>query len=107
MIFCKSDDSMSTCRRELNPSVQFACLLELKPPASAWCAAMFDGALGLAPDWEKPAFCYAVYLDQLMVDAQRRQQALQQQLLAQQAAAHKVRRGATVRNQGPHAGARA
>ena len=54
---------------------------------------MFDAALGLAPDWEKPAFCYAVYLDQLMVDAQRRQQALQQ-ALAQQAAAHKVLPGA-------------
>ena len=47
-------------------------------------AAMFDAALGLAPDWEKPAFCYAVYLDQLMVDARRRQlkaQDAQQQLL--------------------------
>ena len=66
---------------------------------------MFDAALGLAPDWEKPAFCYAVYLDQLMVDAQRRQQALQQ-LLAQQAAAHKVLRSLTS-GQGPAAGSAA
>ncbi len=51
--------------------------------------AMFDAALGLAPDWEKPAFCYAVYLDQLMVDAQRRQLKLQE---AQQQLLQKVRR---------------
>ena len=51
-------------------------------------AAMFDAALGLAPEWEKPAFCYAVYLDQLMVDAQRRQLKLQE---AQQQLLQKVR----------------
>ena len=68
---------------------------------------MFDAALGLAPDWEKPAFCYAVYLDQLMVDAQRRQQALQQQLLAQQAAAHKVRLAPLYNIRGPEGRARA
>ena len=49
---------------------------------------MFDAALGLAPDWEKPAFCYAVYLDQLMVDARRRQLKLQD---AQQQLLQKVR----------------
>ena len=36
-------------------------------------ADMFEKATQLAPQWEKPFFCYARYLDQLYRDARARQ----------------------------------
>ena len=34
---------------------------------------MFKQSVNLAADWEKPHFCYAKFLDQLMTDARQRQ----------------------------------
>jgi serine/threonine-protein kinase ATR len=36
---------------------------------------LFEGAISMEPKWEKGFYCYATYLDQLMRDAKKRQEA--------------------------------